>query len=134
MLKFLLQATAATIIEQAKLKAAAERKFGEVIKNKLYKSAWKIVNRAQMQYLTIDPLHVVNNRLRPSVKATKPEQIGSEYITKIGTNVYYGRMWEEGFSKKGKVFSPRPWLRPAFDDMMPEIKEDMQSILRESVE
>jgi hypothetical protein len=53
-------------------------------------------------------------------------------ILRVGTKLYYGRMWERGFKhvgrakrtrsrKLGKVMPPRPWLRPAAEQALPEI-------------
>lgn len=44
---------------------------------------------------------------------------GDEVVARIGTNVLYGFFLERGV--KGKI-EPRPWLRPAFMKMLPQIR------------
>jgi hypothetical protein len=57
---------------------------------------------------------------------------------RIGTPVYYGGMWEKGFQhvgrakrttarKPGKVMAPRPWLRPAAEQAIPEIVRQLDA-------
>jgi hypothetical protein len=54
-------------------------------------------------------------------------------VLSVGTNIFYGRLWEKGFkhrgrsarklrsTKPGKVMAPRPWLHPAAEQAIPEI-------------
>ena len=46
---------------------------------------------------------------------------GSTFYINIGTNVFYGRYWEEGFERGGRTFR-RPWLYPAIRDKLREVK------------
>ena len=46
----------------------------------------------------------------------------------VGTPVHYGRFWEKGFVRGGKSFR-RPWLRPAADEVMPEVVSRVESHL-----
>jgi hypothetical protein len=53
-------------------------------------------------------------------------------VLRVASKVYYGKFWEKGFKhvgrakrtrgrKPGKFMAPRPWLRPAAEQALPEI-------------
>jgi hypothetical protein len=53
-------------------------------------------------------------------------------VLRVGTKLYYGLFWEKGFKHvgrakrtrergQGKFMAPRPWLRPAARQALPEI-------------
>lgn len=102
------------------------------------------ITRAKTHYLMGAALKVQSNTLRSSV--TKRPSVGAikngnNYLLQIGTNVFYGRIWEEGikarliqpihkqvlkFNVGGKTIyskyaripaqSPRKWLEPSIAD------------------
>jgi hypothetical protein len=53
-------------------------------------------------------------------------------VLQVGTKLHYGLFWEKGFKHvgrakrtsarpQGKIMAPRPWLRPAAEQALPEI-------------
>lgn len=117
--------------------------------NALSKSAEIIISRSQTYYLTNarsrGGLNVQTGRLRSSITKTPVYSSGSGYYIFVGTNVFYGMIWEEGLMPEiitpvraralrfvigGRVvFSRyarftvrrRPFLRPAVEDKSTEI-------------
>lgn len=71
---------------------------------------WLIATRAQTKYLTGASLRVQTGRLRASV-TVKPKRgaeiTGNKYSVQVGTNVFYGRAWENGFSVPAKEIRPK---------------------------
>ena len=59
-----------------------------------------------------DVLRVQTGRLRASIHMTPTEKSGIGYRTKIGTNVWYGRIHELGL----KGMKKRAFLQPALED------------------
>ena len=57
-------------------------------------------------------LGVRTGRLRSSIATSKTLKRGSTFITKIGTNVTYGKTWELG--EQGR--KAKPFLKPALED------------------
>jgi hypothetical protein len=64
-------------------------------------------------------LRRVSGRLASSIYARTRQTRGGGRLT-IGTPVHYGRFWEFGFLRGGKL-NRRRWLRPAADEAMPEV-------------
>lgn len=112
-----------------------------------------VVDRAKTHYLTGAALRVQTGRLRSSVTKTPSKGAlhnGIIFQVLVGSNVWYGKMWEEGFkipaytiyprvakalrftiggrtifAKKvnipARTVAARPWLGPAVDDSKPAI-------------
>lgn len=78
------------------------------------------VRRAQTYYLSGGALNIRTGRLRGSVTKMPASGAfidGRKYYVVVGTNVFYGGLWERGYVNKiGRQVPARPWLRPSFDD------------------
>lgn len=66
------------------------------IKESLTRSALKLVNRVKSQKLSGQVLNVQTGRLRRSITAAFKEESGV-FKAMVGTNVWYGKLWEYGF-------------------------------------
>lgn len=125
------------------------------IEEGLSNSAELVLRRAKTHYLTGAALRVQTGRLRSSVTkqpATGARKTGKSYSVDVGTNVWYGRAWELGFTIKpytivprvkkalrfevggktifakkvsipGRTVKPRKWLEPAIKDNMTNIEK-----------
>lgn len=119
-----------------------------------------MLRRIRFHYLTGASLHVQSDRLRSSVTkqpSTGAYKRGNQFVILIGTNVFYGEVWEFGadvpprtiypvgkkalrfFIKGQKVFAkkvfqqertiePRPWLVPGIEDGIPKLKRDLANV------
>ena len=161
MLKATIKPTEKTSKLFAKLQAATGE-YKKRIPQILSKFAWLVISRAQTTYLTSGPLHVRTNRLRSSVKKSAVKYGNKEYSVTVGTNVKYGKWWEEGFSVPAhdifaknkkvpkfmvagepvfvkKVHIPertegeRPWLKPAIYDYKIPLDNALKEFGREAV-
>lgn len=104
----------------------------------------ELVRRVKHEKLTGQVLNVRTDTLRSSVNRDPQggvRESGGVLSVSVGSNVWYGRMWEltghkDIFPKKGKFLAwrdkagwhhakmvaaqaPRPWLRPALDELKP---------------
>lgn len=70
-------------------------------------------------------LNVDTNRLRSSISKSPVYKIGTTFQIDVGTNVPYGRYWEEGFVRGGK-FHQRRFLAPAFIGTRSKIREELR--------
>lgn len=86
-------------------KAALERDSGRKLEAAMVSSLHMIVTRAQTKYLTSGPLHTRTGRLRASVKHSLKKQ-GDRFIGTVGTDVFYGRVWEWGAQTPGHIVKP----------------------------
>ena len=128
------------------MKVAPSGRKSRVVKT-LIDSAELVISRAKTYYLTGGALNVQTGRLRSSVSRSPVYLGGGVFSIDVGTNVWYGKRWEEGlktsarviFPKKAKALRmvidgqvifrkwarldprPRPWLSPAVEDMRPNI-------------
>jgi hypothetical protein len=120
------------------------------------KYATRIINRVQSHYLSGAALKVKSNRLRSSI-TRKPgsgvRKSGRSLVVSIGTNVKYGKAWEEGFimpkifpkkkkalkftikgetifaaSTRANIENARPFLQPAFDDFEIPLKRELENL------
>lgn len=69
----------------------------------------------------------VSGRLASSIYTRTRQSRGGARLT-VGTPVHYGRFWEFGF-KRGKKLNRRRWLRPAADEVMPEVVRKVETHL-----
>jgi len=126
----------------------------------LRKAGWKVLVQTQSKYLVGESLYVRTNRLRSSIKVGRVERIGTTFGISAGTNVSYGRYWEEGFTIKpysifpkdkkalsfndgnvvvkrvdmpGRTMAPRPWLMPSFEDVLPELKDNLAELAKKEL-
>ena len=127
------------------------RRRTSLIIRALSNSAELILRRAKTHYLTgarsRGGLNVDTGRLRSSISKSSVYQRNKSFWIDIGTNVFYGRIWEEGlmprvimpvrgkvlrFAIKGKVVFTkrarhilirRPFLRPSVTDEERNVKE-----------
>lgn len=91
---------------------------------------------SQAHYLTgprPQRLGVVSNTLRPSLY-TDVERQGDWIIGKIGTRVWYGRMWEIEGNPRVKRYPKRPFLRPAIDDKKAEVFRMFRDVALRQIE
>lgn len=122
-------------------------KFSKMISKVVDKYATRIMNRTISHYLTGAALNVRSNRLRSSI-TRKPSsgvsKLGGNINVSIGTNVWYGKLWEKGFtssksiqSKSKIVFganiasskpNARPFLQPSFDDYELAMKRELENL------
>ena len=106
--------------------------FPKLIVDIIAKYGWEVVKTAQTVYLSGAALNVRSGLLRRSVKKnpqTGAFKRGTEYYVKVGTNVSYGRFWEEGFMhRSGKFMQPRKWLEPSFNDVRPRLIIELKAI------
>ena len=77
-------------------------------------------------------LGVVSGRLSSSLTTNVNTQ-GNEIIGKIGTNVWYGRLWEMG-NPRVKRYPQRPFLRPAIDDKKAEVFRHLKETALRQIE
>ena len=92
-----------------------EGKRPSVIKRSLFAGAVLIAGWSKEKRLSGPRpryLGVVTGRLRSSIAASRTERIGNTFISRIGTNVKYGRRHELGIGR----MHARPFLRPAIED------------------
>lgn len=93
-----------------------ERRFPDAVYSGLELGARAVVTRAQKSYLrgpAPERLRVDTGRLWRSI--TYRMRRAPRIMAAVGTNVPYGREWEEGRRWKGKI-DKRPFLRPAIAD------------------
>lgn len=115
-----------------------------------------IITRSKTHYLTGAALKVRTGRLRSSVTRGPVLISGDVYTAQFGSNVWYGKAWEMGFtipartilpvrakalrfvidgnvifSKRANIparkVAPRKWLQPAVDDRMPNTIKLLES-------
>jgi len=68
---------------------------------------WAIARRSQTRYLTGGtPLNVQTGRLRSSVRVGRIRREPGKIVGTVGTNVFYGRVWEFGASTPGHIVRP----------------------------
>lgn len=82
-----------------------------------------IRSHSKAHYLTgprPQKLGVVDDILRTSLTIKVDEQ-GQDVIGKIGTRIWYGRMWEVEGNPHVKLYKKRPFLRPAIADKRQEV-------------
>lgn len=88
------------------------------------------VVREAKEHLSGEVLNVRTGRLRRSVKSVLDLSDKSNPVARVGTNVFYGRLHEQGVGK----LPMRPWLVPAAQDMLTKnrqaIKRAVQKALR----
>jgi len=114
-----------------KIRRAPQSRKDDIIQF-LIDSAEMIIGQSKRKYLTKAPpgLSVRTNRLRSSLSRSAVGVRGTKYIIFMGTNVFYGKYWEEGHYpvwSKG-VLQKRPFLMPAFMDKKSKIKANAKKI------
>lgn len=74
-----------------------------------------ILTTAKRDKLTGQVLKVQTARLRSSVikRIVVRRNTMQGYV---GTNVWYGKLWETGEARGFKVRKPKPWLKPSIDE------------------
>lgn len=117
----------------------AGKKFPKTVTSAMWKSVHLVVRTAKKKLTLTNPLTVRTGRLRSSVHGqVKQKGIHAEGI--VGTDVFYGKVHEEGatifakraeymiffykgqWMKKEKVVIPaRPWLNPSLTENRPLI-------------
>ena len=110
------QPDAALIIGRAILAALAE--CAPIVRNYALASLDRVLRRKSGQLAT--SIYTKLGRARRGGRLT------------IGTPVHYGRFWEFGFKRGGKVFR-RPWLRPAVDEAMPDVMRRVETHLNRAM-
>jgi len=70
-----------------------------------------------------EPPELVSGDLRRSVKQSPIKQIGpTRFEGEVGPTIEYGRIQElGGVAGHGAVLPSRPYMQPAFEEMLPEI-------------
>lgn len=69
-----------------------------------------------------EPPALVSGDLRRSIKQGRIEQIGpTRYQGDVGPTIEYGRVQELGGDTGRAVLPSRPYMQPAFENMLPEI-------------
>jgi hypothetical protein len=94
-----------------------------ILKPVVKKSMFKMERTSKKDYLTgprPKNLGVVSGRLRNSIKS-RVKQKRKNIVGTLGTNVYYGRIWE---TRKGTI-KKRPFLAPSIKDNIPGLEEDL---------
>jgi phage gpG-like protein len=82
------------------------------------------------------PPHLQTGDLRRSVKQSPIKQIGStRFEGEVGPTIEYGRIQElGGVAGHGAILPSRPYMQPAFEEMLPEIaaafREEWAAALR----
>ena len=111
--------------------AEVANRIRDAIKRGLEQGARSVHNYA-VRNVSGRVLHFGTGELARSIytKVSKTRYGGS---LRVGTKLYYGRLWERGFkhrgrspkkfrsTKPGKFMAARPWLRPAAEQALPEI-------------
>jgi len=64
-------------------------------------------HRAVYKYLTSGPLHKRSGTLASSVMTGPLRRAGKKFETSVGTNVFYGRVWEFGAQTPGHIVKPK---------------------------
>jgi hypothetical protein len=68
------------------------------------------------------PPALITGTLRRSIKVTGPDPDGpSGWRGRVGPTAVYGRIQELGGVARGRTLPPRPYLRPAFEEVRGEI-------------
>lgn len=71
-----------------------------------------------------DPPSLVSGALRRSIQVEGPAPTGPiSWEGRVGPTIEYGRIQELGGQAGHATLPARPYLSPAFDDVMPEIAE-----------
>ena len=108
-----------------------------VMFNSMRQSALHLVNWSKDKRLSGPRpryLGVDTGRLRASIVAGTPYKRGDSWMTRIGTNVVYGRIHEfGGFAGRNRSvrIPARPYLRPAVEDRGNQ--EDITSIFLKNI-
>lgn len=69
-----------------------------------------------------EPPALVSGDLRRSVKQSPIESIGpTRFSGDVGPTIEYGRIQELGGQTRRSILPSRPYLKPAFDEVLPEI-------------
>jgi len=95
-----------------------------------------IQSHSKAHYLTgprPQKLGVVKDILRTSLY-TRAQQQGDDIIGTIGTNVWYGHMWEVTGNPRVKQFPYRPFLKPAIDDKAEEVRRYFRDAIMQRIE
>lgn len=100
------------------------------LNRRLARSAVRVANRAKELVSTPyppasspgEPPARRSGHLRRSI-ATEP---GERLTYRIGTNVFYGRLLEQGYQGNFTI-AARPWLRRAFMECQPQIQSIMNA-------
>lgn len=105
--------------------------------------AVRVVGRAKSHYLMGAALKRDTGTLGSDVKY-KIKRAGMETTALVGTNLWYGKLWEDGYvgvvgvkahSRRGKPvrahtrrinLEARPWLRPSIEDTAPAFEKDLE--------
>jgi phage gpG-like protein len=91
----------------------------------------QIVQHYAILNVTGKVLKIASGQLASKIytKVTKTRRGGT---LRVGTRVHYGAFWERGFIHRAgrslnyKYMAPRPWLRPAAEQAIPEITNLME--------
>lgn len=100
-----------------------------ILRDAIEKSCIRVENTAKTPYLSGLALNVRTGRLRSSI-SHMIEETADSLIGYVGTNVVYGRAWELGFTRLGKSYAPRPFLKPALTDELQNIRSILQEAIR----
>ena len=95
-----------------------------------------IQSHSKAHYLTgprPQKLGVRSNRLRSSM-STDTDIQGNDVIGKIGTDPWYGYMWEVTGNPRTKQFPYRPFLKPAIDDKAEEVRRYFRDAIMQRIE
>jgi hypothetical protein len=106
---------------QKKLKRWA-KKTPKIVKDALGKAGLVVQKDVQSRRLSGQVLREQTGTLKRSINFRTKVLPGSVRL-QIGTNVHYGKYWEEGFVRAGKPVKARPFLKPAIRSKKKEVME-----------
>ena len=90
----------------AKMRWKADVGRKEDVASAMHDSFNSIIGKAQEKYLTSGPLHRRTGRLASSLKARIVSATDKKIVGSVGTNVFYGRVWEFGAQTPGHIVRP----------------------------
>jgi len=100
--------------------SAKEEKITSIIEGK----------KKEISIFTVKALAVRTGRLRSSMTRSAPHKSGRTHFIEVGTNVNYGRFWEQGFVHwpSGRWMPPRKFIEPSLRDNYEKIRKRFEKI------
>jgi len=108
------------------------RSINNNIKNRLFRLGWRLVKYIVMNKLSGQVLGRRSGNLARNQTAEVEEGL-FKYELKIGFGkiVEYGKFWELGHKRKGKLYK-RPFIKPSIEENKLMIKKEVVDILKEN--
>lgn len=85
----------------------AAKEFQREIKRAMFDVTWAVASQAKKNLRGGNPLHTRSGRLRASVQPGPARKEGNKIIGVVGSDIFYGRVWEFGAQTPGHIVKPR---------------------------